>query len=113
MQKRLHIGNNDFIIATIITAVMATFFVTLSHGYSLIATFVPGLVTTWLLFGWLRRSRPQMPSSEDAAPIFMITVAVQFLHFAEESLTGFRILFPELYGGAPEGHGAFVLFNMA
>jgi hypothetical protein len=46
------------------------------------------------------------------APVFLIAIALQCLHFAEEFSTGFQKLFPERLGMAPWTDVFFVAFNM-
>jgi hypothetical protein len=102
----------DLAIGTVIAVVMATVFTTVSSGLSLIVTFVPGLVFAWLVFVWLYVAKRQPPAASAFLPIFFLALAVQFLHFAEEFVTGFRSDFPELYGGMPYTANLFVTFNM-
>ena len=102
----------DVVVGTAIAVVMATLFVSLSGGLSLIVTFVPGLVFAWLVFLWLYFRRIELPSSDRFLPVFFGALAIQFLHFAEEYVTGFRVAFPTLYGGTPYANDLFVIFNM-
>jgi len=79
---------------------------------SLIVTFVPGVVFSWLTYVWLFVKKTQLPSGSAFLPPFFALLAVQFIHFAEEFTTGFRTQFPSLYGGAPYSENLFVTFNM-
>jgi hypothetical protein len=49
---------------------------------------------------------------ERAARFFLIGLAVQGLHFMEESVTGFRYRFPELFDLAAWPENFFVAFNL-
>lgn len=109
---RAVLSRQDLIIGTIIALALGTVFVYLSSGLSLIVTFVPGLVFTWLAYLWLYRKQTPLPSGATFLPLFFTTLAMQFLHFAEEHTTGFRIQFPLLYGGTPYSDNLFVFFNM-
>ncbi|OBK37849.1 hypothetical protein A5658_27210 [Mycobacterium sp. 1245111.1] len=84
-----------------------------SHGASLKVTFIPGVVATWMLFVWCYRSRLELPTVNKFLPAFCCVLAVQFVHFTEEFVTGFRTHFAELYGGAPYSNDAFVAVNMS
>jgi hypothetical protein len=107
------IAKRDLIPGTLIALIMGITFWLVSHGASLKVTFIPGVVAAWLLFLWCYRSRLQLPTVNKLLPAFCCVLAVQFLHFAEEFVTGFRTDFAELYGGAPYSNDAFVLVNMS
>ena len=106
------LGKKDFIIGTVIALVMGTTFTLLSSGKSLLVTFVPGIVITWLTFAWLYKKQINLPDGPAFFPLFFATLAWQFIHFAEEFTTGFRSQFPLLYGGTPYSDNLFVTFNM-
>lgn|GEM_PF-597728 len=106
------LSKHDLIIGTVIALVMGTVFTQLSSGMSLIVTFIPGLVFTWVAYVWLYVKRTSLPSSTQFFPLFFTTLAVQFIHFAEEFTTDFSAKFPLLYGGVPYSIDLFVTFNM-
>jgi Protein of unknown function with HXXEE motif len=106
------LNRTDFMIGTIIAVALGVAFTLLSSGLSLIVTFVPGLVFTWLVYFWLYHKQTKLPAGASFMPLFFTTLAVQFLHFAEEHATGFRTQFPLLYGGLPYTDNLFVSFNM-
>jgi Protein of unknown function with HXXEE motif len=106
------LSKTDLIIGTVIALVMATAFTLLSSGLSLIVTFVPGIVVTWLTYVWLYIDKRRLPSGATFLPVFFVALAVQFIHFAEEFTTGFRTSFPLLYGGNSYSADLFVTFNM-
>jgi hypothetical protein len=58
----------DLVIGTVITLVMGTVFTALSSGLSLIVTFVPGIVFTWLTFVWLYLKKTKLPSGSEFLP---------------------------------------------
>ena len=107
------LSRHDVVIGMLIAAVMGTAFTLLSSGLSLIVTFVPGIVVTALTFAWLYFKQRPLPDGAQFIPVFITLLAVQFLHFAEEYLTGFHTRFPVLYGGTPYSPDLFVAFNMA
>lgn len=102
----------DLAIGTVIATAMAATFGYLSSGLSLIVTFVPGLLFSWLIFVHVYWKQVALPSSATFVPLFFVGLAVQFLHFAEEYSTGFATRFPELYGGVAYSDRLFVSFNM-
>lgn len=106
------LSNKDLVIGTVIALMMGAIFSLLSSGASLLVTFVPGIVFSWLAYVWLYAKKVKLPSGADFLPVFFALLAVQFLHFAEEFTTGFRAQFPLLYGGAPYSANLFVTFNM-
>jgi len=106
------LSKRDLVIGTVIALVMGTAFTLLSSGLSLIVTFVPGIVFAWLTFVWLYSTKTKLPNGSEFLPVFFAALAVQFIHFAEESAAGFRVNFALLYGGAPYSEDLFVTFNM-
>jgi len=106
------LSTKDLVLGTAIALVMGTTFTLLSSGMSLIVTFVPGVIVTWLIYVWLFVRKATLPSSTAFLPLFFALLAVQFIHFAEEFTTGFRVQFPSLYGGTPYSDNLFVVFNM-
>lgn len=97
--------------ATVMAVVMIVVFWVFSSGWSLRLTFVPGVVIAYVLF--LLTVTRKAPAPERLLPIYLLAVAVQMLHFAEEYVTGFYVRFPELFGGAAYSADAFVIFNMS
>lgn len=106
------LSQQDLVIGTILALVMGMVFSRLSSGLSLLVTFVPGIVITWLVYLWLYVKQITLPTGATFLPLFFTTLAVQFLHFAEEYTTGFNTQFPLLYGGVPYSTNLFVTFNM-
>jgi hypothetical protein len=106
------VSTTDFVIGTVIALVMGTIFTLLSSGLSLIVTFVPGVVVSWLLYAWLFVKKTPLPTSATFLPPFFVLLAIQFIHFAEEFATGFSAKFPALYSGMPYSESLFVTFNM-
>jgi hypothetical protein len=67
---------------------------------------------TWLTFG--RRIKDKSPAPRDrTVALFMIGLAAQCLHFAEEFYTRFEDRFPALLNLSPWPPNFFVLFNMS
>ena len=100
--QRIHsrsevLSKADLIIGTVIAFLMATAFTLLSSGWSLIVTFLPGMVFAWLTYVWLYKTRATLPAGSEFLPVFFVALAVQFIHFAEEFVTRFPVHFPLLY----------------
>ena len=102
----------DVVVGTIIALAMGITFALLSSGLSLIVTFVPGVIVSWLTYIWLFLKKTRLPTGSAFLPVFFALLAVQFIHFAEEFTTGFRTAFPLLYGGEAYSANLFVTFNM-
>ena len=107
------LSRRDLIAGTLIALAMGAVFTTLSSGASLLVTFVPGMAVTWLVFVRLYVKQTVLPEGAAFLPVFFATLAVQFIHFAEEYTTGFPVKFPVLYDGAAYSDNLFVIFNMA
>src|SRR5262245_8124641 len=97
--------------ATLVAIVMISLFVAVG-GKPLLLTFVPAVVTSWLIFIRIYRVQRPLPKASHFLPLFYLSVAWQFAHFGEELATGFQTRFPELYGAAPFPTYAFIMFNM-
>ncbi len=67
----------DFLLGTLIATTMAIGFSRASHGWSLIVTFVPGVVGAWFLFAWYRRRQIELPPVESFLPAFAVVLAVE------------------------------------
>ena len=81
-----------------------------SSGWSLRVTFVPGMIATiWL---YLRFMRGRNLSSPFLNELYLLGIAWQLIHFAEEYLTRFDVRFPMLFGGLPYPRDTFVVFNL-
>jgi hypothetical protein len=106
------LSKKDLLIGTIIAIFIGTLFTLLSSGMSLIVTFVPGVIFSWLMYAWLFVKKTTLPTSSAFLPLFFALLAVQFIHFTEEFTTRFDTKFPLLYGGMPYSDDFFVTFNM-
>lgn len=101
----------QLILACALALTLATGFALGSSGLSLIVTFVPGMALAllcWSLTSWRRAH-----DSERVLPLYLAALGWQFIHFAEEYLTGFNEAFPALIDGSPAYPlDTFVTFNM-
>jgi hypothetical protein len=82
----------------------------LSHGNTLKYTFVPSMAVSWALY--MRFLRKRMPDPEKLVPLYLLSLAWQFVHFVEENSTGFRYRWPlEIFGTRPYGSKQYVAIN--
>jgi hypothetical protein len=89
---------------------MASTFWMLSSGPSLRVTFVPGVVLAYALY--VTTCLRGLPPPERVLPVYIVALAVQFLHFTEEYLTHFDERFPGLWSAPAYSRELFVSFNM-
>ncbi len=73
--------------------------------------FVPAMIVAFVCY--LLTSYREMPKVERVLPIYLIALAIQFLHFTEEYIYGFHLRITELMAGIPPFNiNTFVAFNM-
>src|SRR5256885_3660637 len=74
-------------------------------------SFVPVMVVAFVCY--LRTSYREMPEVERVLPVYLIALAIQFLHFTEEYVYGFHQRITEIMAGMPPFNvNVFVAFNM-
>ncbi len=111
-KNKFYISKRDYIIGSLIALLMIIVFSKISSGKSLIVTFVPGVIFVWFGLTYLYFKKIDNIDLPNFAPLFFLTLAVQFIHFFEEFSTGFQIKFPALYGGMAFSNETFVKINM-
>ena len=90
-----------------ITAIVIFFIVHRAQKFS----FVPAMIVAFICY--LRTSYREMPKAERVLPIYLMALALQFLHFTEEYVYGFHQRVTEIMAGMPPFHvNVFVAFNM-
>ena len=73
--------------------------------------FLPSMILAFVCY--LRTSYRMMPKPEAVLPIYLIGLAIQFLHFTEEYVYGFHFRVAEIMAGMPPfDPDVFVAFNM-
>ncbi len=112
MQQPLRIDQTSFWAGTAIAAFIGLLLAAMSSGLSLIVTTLPGLIVSWLLFGAFYLRKTDLSQTARILPLYFVTLALQFLHFAEQYVAGYATEFPALYGGTPYPLDLFVLVNM-
>jgi hypothetical protein len=74
-------------------------------------SFVPVMIAAFVCY--LRTSYRQMPQVERVLPVYLVALAIQFLHFTEEYVYGFHQRVTEITAGMPPFNvNVFVAFNM-
>ncbi len=74
-------------------------------------SFVPVMVVAFVCY--LLTSYREMPKVERVLPIYLVALAIQFLHFTEEYVYGFHQRIAEIMAGMPPFDAdVFVAFNM-
>lgn len=74
-------------------------------------SFVPAMVVAFVCY--LLTSYREMPKPERVLPVYLLTLAIQFLHFTEEYVYGFHERITEIMTGMPPFNiNVFVAFNM-
>lgn len=102
-------GILNLVVPTVIatTAMVIFFLVHPAQKFS----FVPAMVVAFVCY--LRTSYREMPKADRVLPIYLVALAIQFLHFTEEYVYGFHLRITEIMAGMPPfDTNVFVAFNM-
>ena len=103
--------SSDLFLPLLIAILTLTFWTAISQGLSLILTFALAMVVA--LFCYYKFTYPRNSNYAPLAPLYFFALGIQFLHFAEEFITGFHIRWPvEIFHAAPYDTNAFLLVNM-
>src|SRR5918993_1838867 len=90
-----------------ITSIVIFFLVHPAQKFS----FVPAMVVAFVCY--LLTSYREMPKAERVLPVYLVALALQFLHFTEEYVYGFHLRITEVMAGMPPfNDNVFVAFNM-
>jgi hypothetical protein len=74
-------------------------------------SFAPAMLVAFVCY--LRTSYREMPQVERVLPLYLIALAIHFLHFTEEYVYGFHLRVTEIMAGMPPfAENVFVAFNM-
>src|ERR1044072_4577255 len=74
-------------------------------------SFVPVMLVAFVCY--LLTSYREMPEVERVLPIYLVALAIQFLHFTEEYIYGFQFRVTEIMAGMPGFNvNVFLAFNM-
>jgi hypothetical protein len=74
-------------------------------------SFVPAMALAFVCY--LRTSYRKMPDAERIPPLYLLALAIQFLHFTEEYVYGFPLRISEIRAAMPPFDvNVFVAFNM-
>lgn len=101
----------DTIIPIIIAIITISIWTFLSHGLSLILTFDLGMLLAVVMY--FKFTHKAEGSYSAVAPLYFLALALQFLHFAEEFVTGFYTRWPvEIFRSVPYDINSFLIVNM-
>lgn len=74
-------------------------------------SFAPAMILAFVCY--LRTSYREMPEVERVLPLYLVALAIQFLHFTEEYVYGFQFRVTEIMAGMPPFNpNVFLAFNM-
>jgi|SRR5215207_8844254 len=103
------VGKMNLIIPAAITITAIAVFFLVHPAQKFI--FVPAMVLAFICY--LLTTYREMTKAERALPIYLIALAMQFLHFTEEYVYGFHLRIGEIMAGWPPfSANLFVAFNM-
>jgi hypothetical protein len=99
----------DLIVPAVIAIIAIVIFFLVHPAQKFV--FVPAMVIAFICY--LRTSYQKMPKAESVLPIYLVALAIQFLHFTEEYVYGFHYRVTEIMSGMPPFKpNVFVTFNM-
>ncbi len=102
-------GILNLIVPTVIAIISIVIFFLIHPAQRL--SFVPVMVVAFVCY--LLTSYREMPKVERVLPIYLIALAIQFLHFTEEYIYGFHLRVTEIMAGMPPFNAnVFLAFNM-
>ena len=100
----------DVLIASLI-AILSIIALWWSSSYlSSVIIFIPGVIISFLIY--LKTYSHSDPIPGTLLPIYLLALAIQFIHFTEEYLTDFIIELPKLMGSDPYSLDFWIVFNM-
>lgn len=102
--------NKHILIPLFIAIAMIAIFWIVSSTISSVIVFIPGVIVSYILY--LNTFYKNTPSPERILPIYLLALAIQFIHFTEEYLTDFTIEVPKLLGQEEYPMDYWLVFNM-
>ena len=102
--------NKALSIPAFIGLLMIIAFYIVSLTIQTVAIFIPGVIITYIFY--VRTAFKNPPVPEKIVPLYLIALAIQFIHFAEEYVMDFHIAVPELLGTPGFSLDYWVIFNM-
>lgn len=101
----------DTIIPIVIALITISIWTYLSHGLSLILTFDLGMLLAVVMY--FKFTHKAKCDYSTVIPFYFLSLALQFLHFSEEFVTGFFIRWPvEIFRSVPYDINSFLVVNM-
>ena len=99
----------DLIVPAVIAIICIVIFFLVHPAQRL--SFVPAMVVAFVCY--LLTSYREMPKVERVLPLYLVALAIQFLHFTEEYIYGFHLRVTEITAGMPPFNpNVFLAFNM-
>jgi len=102
--------NKHIIIPLSIVFISILVFFKVATNLSSVLLFIPGILVTYIVY--LNTFYKHTPKPDRILPLYLLLLGVQFLHFAEEYLTGFHIEVPKLMGQEAYSLDYWTTFNM-
>jgi len=103
------VGNKSQWIPLLICIIAIAIFLWVSQTLSSVLGFIPGVIVTYLAYVFFEK-RAWDPHR--ILPLYLIALAVQFIHFTEEYLTDFITVLPKLLNQPPYPEDFWLVFNM-
>ena len=75
-----------------------------------VLVFIPGVLISCVFY--FRTAYKKTPEPKILLPLYLLALGIQFLHFAEEYITGFNVKIATLFGQSPYPIDKWLLFNM-
>lgn len=102
--------NTPLFVPLVIGIIAIITFILVSLTLTSVLIFIPTVGISYIIY--LYRFYNSIPAPNKTLPLYLLLVAIQFLHFTEEYLTGFNVKLPALLGQAPYPMEYWIIFNM-
>ncbi len=102
---------HEILVPLLVAMIMIATFWWVSRSLSTVAIFIPAVVASFFFYLYTVRKKPPQP--EKFLPLYLIALAVQFLHFLEEYLMGCNVRVAELPGQSEMPMDTWIIFNMS
>ena len=89
---------------------MIAIFWYVSLSIPIVIVFIPGAIITFVLY--LNPFQKNLPKPDKILPVYLVALGIQLLHFAEEYVTDFHLVVPELLNQPDYPLDYLVVFNM-
>jgi Protein of unknown function with HXXEE motif len=100
----------DILIPLLIGIGMIIIFFLVSLNLSTVLVFIPGVLITYIFY--IKTCYKKAPNPDRILPLYLLALGIQFIHFAEEYVTGFTVEIPKLLGQVEYSKEYWLIFNM-